>query len=82
LYIYEALSIVLSTLVLGTTLGLVTAVVLTLQINLFTELPFEFNFPSELFALVIILSLVIAVLGSYYPAKEFQKKEIAIALRG
>jgi len=82
LYIYEALSLVLSTIVLGTALGIFTAVVLTLQILLFSELPFYFNFPTELFVMVVILSLVVAVLGSYLPANEFRKKEIAIALRG
>jgi len=82
LYIYEALSLVLSTIVLGTTLGITTAIILTLQTLLFSELPFEFNFPTELFVMVMLLSLLVAVLGSYFPSEEYRKKEIAISLRG
>lgn len=55
---------------------------LTLQTNLFSDNPFEFVFPGSVFALVAILALVVAVVGSYIPANKFRHKDIAIALRG
>eukprot|EP00732_Lithocolla_globosa_P001122 Lithocolla_globosa_v1_NODE_510_length_3870_cov_6.511402.p1 type:complete len:1224 gc:universal NODE_510_length_3870_cov_6.511402:190-3861(+) len=82
LYIYEALSIVISSLILGGSIGIVTAIVLTLQINIFTEQAFVFNFPTTFFLLIVVVSLSLAVIGSYTPAKEFQKKSIAVALKG
>ena len=82
LYIYEAIALVLATIVLGTALGIFTAIILTLQIDLFSELPFTFNFPTTLFFPVVVFSLIVAVVGSYLPTEEFRKKEIAIALRG
>ncbi|KAI9168390.1 hypothetical protein H9P43_007762 [Blastocladiella emersonii ATCC 22665] len=82
LYIYEAVAIVLATILLGTTIGIVTAVTLTLQFNLFTEMPFSFNFPTGLYTTVVVLALVVSVAGSWAPAREYAKKKIAIALKG
>eukprot|EP01091_Cochliopodium_minus_P014119 TRINITY_DN4729_c1_g3_i1.p1 TRINITY_DN4729_c1_g3~~TRINITY_DN4729_c1_g3_i1.p1 ORF type:complete len:1147 (+),score=296.15 TRINITY_DN4729_c1_g3_i1:490-3441(+) len=81
-YIYEALSIVLSALVLGTITGIVTSVTLQLQFNLFTELPFSYDFPYFLYFSVVIVSILVAVIGAYIPTNELQKGEIAIVLRG
>ena len=59
-----------------------TASIFTLQINLFTQSPFEFVFPTPLFILVVVLSLVVSIAGSYFAARKYRRKEIAIALRG
>ena len=81
-YIYEALSIVLSALVLGTIIGIITSVTLTLQFNLFSELPFSFDFPFVLYFSVVGVSIFVAVFGAYLPTNDLKKKEIAIVLRG
>lgn len=81
-YIYEALCVVASAALLGSVIGALIALTLTLQSTLFTEMPFVFNFPTVLFFSVMIMALFVAVFGSYLPADKLRQKQIAIALRG
>lgn len=48
---------------------------------MFTELTFTFDFPYILFFSVFIMSIIIAIIGSYLPAKFIQKKSIAQTLK-
>lgn len=82
LYLYEALCIMFSCIVTGTITGMLTSITLTLQFNLFTELPFQFTMPATLFTLLIIASVVVSLAGSYFPAQEYAKKRIASVLKG
>ena len=82
IYVYEALCIIFSALFLGSLSGILIAVTLTLQFNLFTEMPFHFDFPYLLFISVIIMSLLVAVGGSYLAARGIKNKEIAHVLKG
>jgi ABC-type lipoprotein release transport system permease subunit len=41
-YIYEALCLVISSLICGTLIGILIALTLTLQFNLFLQMPFRF----------------------------------------
>jgi len=81
-YIYEALAIVFSALLLGTSIGIITSISLTLQFNLFSELPFSFDFSYVLYFSVVAVSITVAILGAYLPTNELKKKEVAIVLRG
>jgi ABC-type antimicrobial peptide transport system permease subunit len=81
-YIYEATAIIMAAILLGSTIGIFIAVTLTLQFNLFTEMPFQFAFPWILFSTVLVMSLLVAVLGSYIPARTLKEKHIAQALKG
>lgn len=81
-YIYEALSVVLTAFGLGTAVGLLVASTLTLQFNLFTEMPFEFNFPTGLFVLTLLGSIVLAVVASFFPARAIARLDIAGVLKG
>jgi len=81
MYIYEALCLIISSVLIGTIIGMLVSITLTLQFNLFTELAFTFDFPYALFFSVLGMSLIVAVLGSYIPAYELKKKDIAIALK-
>ena len=81
-YVYEALALVLTSLVLGTMIGLLIAASLTAQFNLFTEMPFHMAFPHPLFWTLVVLSLVISVVGSAFPAHGFLKHSISDVLRG
>jgi ABC-type lipoprotein release transport system permease subunit len=81
-YIYEALSVVLSCIILGTAVGIFTAITLTIQFNLFLESAFSFQFPVLLFCVTTGLSLLVAVVGSYWPASEFKDLPIALVLKG
>ena len=60
---------------------MLVAMTLTLQADLFTELPFEMKFPYFVFFSTVIMSIIVAVLGSYLPAKQLAKKKIAQALK-
>jgi len=80
-YMYEALAIVLASVFIGFIIGDLVSVTLTLQACLFSELPFTFNFPTILFFSVVGMSVIVAVLGSYLPARVLQKKRIASALK-
>ncbi len=80
-YVYEALALVLSSVLIGTTIGLLIAISLTLQFNLFTEMPFRLQFPHSLFWSLLSMALVVAVAGSILPARSFMKKTISNVLR-
>ncbi|KAJ3299821.1 hypothetical protein HK104_006755 [Borealophlyctis nickersoniae] len=81
-YIYEAICIMLACIIIGTTIGLITSYALTLQSNLFTNLPFSFYFPIGLYLIVTLLSVVVSVAGSYLPAQVYAKEKIALVLKG
>eukprot|EP01027_Heterolobosea_sp_BB2_P015365 GEZU01021989.1.p1 GENE.GEZU01021989.1~~GEZU01021989.1.p1 ORF type:complete len:139 (-),score=40.90 GEZU01021989.1:149-565(-) len=81
-YVYESLCLVLAAFLSGTIVGIAIAMTLTLQFNLFLELPFQFDFPWVLFFSVFALSIFVAILGSAIPAMSMRKKEIALVLRG
>eukprot|EP00808_Paulinella_micropora_P024572 g3892.t1 len=80
-YIYEALVLVFAALLCGTTIGLLVASSLTLQFNLFTEMPFRMQLPVGLFVSMVSMALIVAVLGSYIPARELLTKTINDILR-
>jgi len=80
-YIYEALALVGASVFLGFFIGNFVSATLTAEANLFSELPFTFQFPWVLFAIVVFSSLVVAVLGSYIPASVLLRKRIAAALK-
>eukprot|EP01119_Soliformovum_irregulare_P011698 TRINITY_DN2957_c0_g2_i5.p1 TRINITY_DN2957_c0_g2~~TRINITY_DN2957_c0_g2_i5.p1 ORF type:complete len:779 (-),score=230.88 TRINITY_DN2957_c0_g2_i5:26-2362(-) len=81
MYIYEALCLILSSVLIGSVIGLLVSITLTLQFNLFTELAFTFEFPYALFFAVFGMSLAVSIIGSWLPANGFKKKDIAIALK-
>lgn len=67
---------------MGSAIGLLIAITLTLQSNLFTEMPFKFSFPYALFFSVLAMSIGVTVLGSWLPARTFQRRPIAGVLKG
>ena len=81
-YIYEALALILACIVLGSSIGIVVALSLTLQSNLFTEMPFHFQFPWTLFLTVTSLCVIVSLSAAYLATRELRGKQIAIALRG
>ena len=58
------------------------AVSLTLQLNLFTEMPFVLSFPSILFTFMAVAVFVVAVVASYLPARELMRAPIARVVKG
>ncbi|ORX82075.1 hypothetical protein BCR32DRAFT_292904 [Anaeromyces robustus] len=81
-YIYEAICIILSCVVVGTSIGLISAVIITMQFNLFMQLPFTLSFPFFMFFELVILSLIVAIFGSYIPGKQYAEKPINEVIKG
>lgn len=82
IYIYEATALTLSSGLLGTAVGIVVAITLVMQFLVFTELPFEFLFPTNIFCVTFLSGIVTAILGSYYAVKEMREKPIAYITKG
>jgi ABC-type antimicrobial peptide transport system permease subunit len=81
-YCYEALTVVLTSFSLGTVVGLLVAITLTLQFNLFTEMPFSFVFPTSLFVFTLLGCIALALAASYYPARAIARMQVAGVLKG
>jgi len=82
LYIYEAACIIISSVMLGSTVGLFVAITLTAQSDLFSELPFRMEFPTFLFCSLVTMSVITALLSSFIPARALSAKRIASVLKG
>ncbi|EGC28601.1 hypothetical protein DICPUDRAFT_159955 [Dictyostelium purpureum] len=82
IYIYEALVLIFSSMVLGLIIGLGVALTLTLQFDLFTELPLSFEFPYFWFIGVLLMSIGLAIIVSYQSSKEYRERMIASVLKG
>lgn len=81
-YLYEALALVFSSIIIGFVSGSFISTTLAMEANLFSEYPFRFEFPYSVFFTVIGLSLAVTLLASYLPARVLLKKRIASALKG
>lgn len=81
IYIYEAETIVLACIVQGLMIGCLTAVILTLQFNLFLEMPFKFYINLPVTIVLLASSIVVSFLGSYIPSIKM-KKEVSMYRNG
>mmetsp|Transcript_29253 Transcript_29253/g.26688 ORF Transcript_29253/g.26688 Transcript_29253/m.26688 type:complete len:179 (+) Transcript_29253:2438-2974(+) len=81
IYIFEALSLIISAGILGTFVGLFMSFIQTYQFNLFTELPFRLLFPTALFIFTIIASIITAVFGSRAAIKDIENKQISTVIK-
>ena len=67
IYLYEATTIILTSIIIGTIIGIIISCSLILQFDIFMELPFILNFPYKFYFILIIMGLLFGLLGSYYP---------------
>uniref|UniRef100_A0A6U6A8Q8 ABC3 transporter permease C-terminal domain-containing protein n=1 Tax=Guillardia theta TaxID=55529 RepID=A0A6U6A8Q8_GUITH len=81
IFVYESLSMIISAIAMGSTIGLVVSSTLTLQQNLFTEMPFLLIFPYWLFISVIVLSLLVAAFGALLPVRKMLRCSISEVLK-
>lgn len=81
-FLYEAVSVVLAAFALGTLIGIVIAVTLALQFNLFLEMPFFFDFPTLIFCVVLFAMLLVAVIASLLPVLRLTGISIANVVKG
>jgi ABC-type antimicrobial peptide transport system permease subunit len=81
-YLYEASSLILASIIIGTMVGVVISTTLVLQFNLFSELPFQSNFPIKLYLIMCVTGFVLGLLGSYYPTHQVNKLSLVKILKG
>lgn len=80
-YVYEALSIVITSVIFGTIIGIITAIVETNLFCTFLDLSVRLIFPSTLFFPILAMSIVIAIVGSYVPATVIRYRPIGSVLK-
>ena len=78
IYLYEAATIILSSIIIGTFIGVVVSISLILQFDVFLELPFVFNFPFELYfhsstSPCLFLLYILRPFESYFVSSPFLK---------
>lgn len=81
-FMYEAFSIVLSSVILGSAVGVLTASLVTAQLILFFQFPFTLNFPFEILIAMLIMSLVTTYYAVYIPVQAVNDKEISAIIKG
>lgn len=81
-YIYEAIALITASGFLGTFIGIIFAIVLTLQILMFIELPFVLMFPTEVFLITCFGGLGTAIAASYLAVLDIRDKSISVILKG
>ena len=82
IYLYEAATIILGSIITGTIIGIIISCSLILQFDIFLELPFIFHFPFKLYIILIIVGLTLGMLGSYYPIHEVNSLTLTKIIKG
>ena len=82
IYIYEAACLTISAGLIGTMVGVIVALVLTVQYLTFAEIPLNFHFPMWMFSITFCSGVSTAVLGSYLALKEIRDRSIANIIKG
>ena len=82
IYIFEATSLTSAAAIIGSIVGVIVAVTMILQVLLFTQLPFRFIFPTEMFCLTFVLGIITAAAASYYALLEIRQESISNITRG
>ena len=67
---------------IGTVVGIVVAVCITLQLVMFTELPFTFVFPTSMFLVTFLGGFLTALLGSYFAVRDIRDRSISNIIKG
>jgi len=76
-YTFEALSLIIAAGILGTSVGIVIALLTSIQFHFYTELPLEFIFPTTVFLVTFGASLFTAVFGPKIAVDQVKNKQIA-----
>lgn len=76
-FMYEQYSVVISSIMIGSVVGLVVASIVTAQFFLFMEFKFALDFPVELLYAMASLALLTTFYAVYVPVSEVNKQKIA-----
>merc|ERR1712129_137626 len=81
-YIYEAMAIIASCIILGTVIGTLTSLILCSQSNLFLMMPLYLEFPWPMYLSICTVAIAAALIGSYLPMRPYIYSNVASVLRG
>eukprot|EP01062_Namystynia_karyoxenos_P059026 TRINITY_DN50458_c0_g1_i1.p1 TRINITY_DN50458_c0_g1~~TRINITY_DN50458_c0_g1_i1.p1 ORF type:complete len:1108 (+),score=417.64 TRINITY_DN50458_c0_g1_i1:67-3324(+) len=81
LYVWEAFILVVSASTMGFLVGTLVAWTMTIQRQLFLQLPLKFHFPWDLFVFVIAMALIFSFLASYGPTTRLLRHSVVTILR-
>eukprot|EP00656_Telonema_subtile_P051787 TRINITY_DN705_c0_g2_i2.p1 TRINITY_DN705_c0_g2~~TRINITY_DN705_c0_g2_i2.p1 ORF type:complete len:699 (+),score=154.48 TRINITY_DN705_c0_g2_i2:243-2339(+) len=82
IYIYEAVALVVASVIGGLCVGISISSIIIAQFCIFTEMPFDYNLPVVYLILVILVATGTAVLASYFPAAKLLKNQISSIIKG
>ncbi|BFU20761.1 efflux ABC transporter, permease domain containing protein [Entamoeba histolytica HM-1:IMSS-B] len=82
IYIYEALCITFSSIILGSLIGIGVASLVNLQFILFLQLPYTFSFPWLNAIIIYVISIVVSITSSFIPSWGLTRKPISNVLKG
>ena len=82
IYLYEAFAIIIASVIIGTVIGVVISSSIILLFDIFFELPFIFNFPFKIYFILLIQSLFLGLLGSYYPTYNVNTISLVKIIKG
>jgi hypothetical protein len=82
IYLYEAAAIIVTSIIIGTFIGIIISCSLIFQFDIFVELPFIFNFPYKFYFILISVGLFLGLLGSYYPIYSINKYSLVKIMKG
>ncbi|CAK88800.1 unnamed protein product (macronuclear) [Paramecium tetraurelia] len=81
-FVYESITLITASGLIGTIIGLVIATTFTLQIVAFSEFKFKFSFPILTFLTTFLGGIFISIYASYLAVRSFKFKSIASTLKG
>ena len=82
IYLYEAFVIIITSVIIGTVIGVVISSSIILLFDIFFELTFIFNFPFKIYFILLIQSLFLGLLGSYYPTYNVNTISLVKIIKG
>jgi len=81
-FMYEQYAVIISSLFLGSLVGLIVASIVTAQFFLFLEFKFALDFPTELLYVMVSMALLTTFYAVYVPVTEVNKQRVATTLKG
>ncbi|CAD8115183.1 unnamed protein product [Paramecium sonneborni] len=81
IFIYEAISLIMASGLIGTLVGFIIACTFAIQINTFSEQQFKLVFPLFTVLLTFFGGLIVAVFSSYLAVRQIKRKEISSILK-
>eukprot|EP00828_Plagiopyla_frontata_P002390 TRINITY_DN10342_c0_g1_i2.p1 TRINITY_DN10342_c0_g1~~TRINITY_DN10342_c0_g1_i2.p1 ORF type:complete len:276 (-),score=35.40 TRINITY_DN10342_c0_g1_i2:171-998(-) len=82
LFVFEALSLVLSSAILGSLVGITLAMLIVIQTSLFTELAPKFQFPLSFLIIILVGGILNAIVSPLKALKSILRTQISDILRG